>query len=85
MQEGEHFKFIEKLKEKTSSFSDAKITLIDGVRVDYSEGWGLVRASNTTPCLVLRFEGKNKEAMAEVQEKFREVLIGIQPDISLPF
>ena len=85
MQEGEHFKFVEKLKDKASSFSDAKITLIDGIRVDYSEGWGLVRASNTTPCLVLRFEGKNKEAMAAVQEKFREVLIGIKPDINLPF
>jgi len=85
MQEGEHFDFIEKLKEKASAFNDAKITLIDGVRVDYSEGWGLVRASNTTPCLVLRFEGKHEKAMSDVQEKFREVLISIQADIQLPF
>ena len=85
MQEGEHFAFIEKLKEKASYFNDAKITLIDGVRVDYSDGWGLVRASNTTPCLVLRFEGKHEKAMSDVQEKFREVLISIQADIQLPF
>jgi len=61
------------------------VTLIDGIRVDYSTGWGLVRASNTTPCLVLRFEGQTKKAMADVQEKFREVLTSIQPDIQLPF
>lgn len=85
MQEGEHFKFMEKLIEKSAEFTDAEITLIDGIRVDYSDGWGLVRASNTTPCLVLRFEGKNKKVMAEVQEKFREVLTSLQPDINLPF
>ena len=85
MQEGEHFSFIEKLKEKASSFNDAKITLIDGIRVDYSEAWGLVRASNTTPCLVLRFEGKNEKAMADVQAKFRDVLTSIDKNIQLPF
>jgi phosphomannomutase/phosphoglucomutase len=85
MKEGEHFKFIEKLTAKASMFTDAEVTLIDGIRVDYSDGWGLVRASNTTPCLVLRFEGKNKKAMAKVQKKFREILTGIQSDIKLPF
>ncbi len=85
MQEGEHFKFMEKLVAQSSSFTDAEVTLIDGIRVDYAEGWGLVRASNTTPCLVLRFEGKNKAAMSKIQDKFREVLTGIQADIKLPF
>ncbi len=85
MPEGEHFKFIEQLKEKANMFSGAEVTLIDGVRVDYENGWGLVRASNTTPCLVLRFEGKNRAAMAEIQEKFREVLTSIRSDITLPF
>ena len=85
MQEGEHFKFIELLKEKASVFTDAQITLIDGIRVDYKDAWGLVRASNTTPCLVLRFEGQNKKAMAQVQDKFREVLTSIRSDIKLPF
>jgi len=85
MKEGEHFKFMEKFTEKSVEFTDAEITLIDGIRVDYADGWGLVRASNTTPCLVLRFEGKSKSAMAKVQEKFREVLISLQADINLPF
>ena len=85
MKEGEHFKFIEQLKEKASVFSGAKITDIDGLRVDYAEGWGLVRASNTTPCLVLRFEGKTEKAMDDVQEKFREVLTSINKNIQLPF
>lgn len=85
MPEGEHFKFMERLTATSSSFTDAEVTLIDGIRVDYADGWGLVRASNTTPCLVLRFEGKSKAAMAKVQEKFREVLTGIQSDIKLPF
>lgn len=85
MKEGEHFKFMERLVEQSVAFTDAEVTLIDGIRVDYADGWGLVRASNTTPCLVLRFEGKNKAAMGNVQEKFREVLTGLQADISLPF
>ena len=85
MKEGEHHKFMEKLKDKSVEFTDAELTLIDGIRVDYADGWGLVRASNTTPCLVLRFEGKNKKAMAAVQEKFREVLTSLQADIKLPF
>ena len=85
MQEGENFKFMEKFIEKSIEFTDAEITLIDGIRVDYSDGWGLVRASNTTPCLVLRFEGKNKKALVKVQEKFRQVLTGLQADIKLPF
>ena len=85
MPEGEHFKFIDELMKKTSSFSDAEVTMIDGIRVDYSDGWGLVRASNTTPCLVLRFEGKDRAAMARVQEKFREVLTSIRADLKLPF
>ena len=85
MEEGEHFKFMERLTAMSSSFTDAEVTLIDGIRVDYADGWGLVRASNTTPCLVLRFEGKNKASMAKVQEKFREVLTELQSDIKLPF
>ena len=85
MPEGENFKFMEQLKEKSVEFTNAELTLIDGIRVDYSDGWGLVRASNTTPCLVLRFEGKNKKAMATVQEKFREVLTSLKADINLPF
>ncbi|MDH5178233.1 MAG: phosphomannomutase/phosphoglucomutase [Gammaproteobacteria bacterium] len=85
MQEGEHHRFVEILMDKADSFDDANVTMIDGIRVDYPDGWGLVRASNTTPVLVLRFEGKDKEAMQRVQEKFRSVLKSINPNLKLPF
>ena len=84
MTEGAHHAFIEKLLDN-ADFGSANVTMIDGIRADYADGWGLVRASNTTPCLVLRFEGQTKEAMMKVQAKFKEVLHGIDPTLELPF
>mgnify|MGYP001587178658 FL=1 len=68
--QGEQFEAMEKLASKVD-FPDAKITTIDGVRVDYPNGWGLVRPSNTTPCLVLRFEANNEQTLNDIQDKFR--------------
>ncbi|HEB60182.1 MAG TPA: phosphomannomutase/phosphoglucomutase [Gammaproteobacteria bacterium] len=82
--EGENFAFMEKLMEQ-ADFGDANITMIDGVRVDYANGWGLVRASNTTPALILRFEGQDQEALKQVQEKFRKVLRDVDRNVQLPF
>jgi len=84
MEEGAHHAFIDKLLDN-ADFGSANVTMIDGLRADYADGWGLVRASNTTPCLVLRFEGQTKEAMAKVQAKFKEVLHGIDDTLDLPF
>ena len=58
-EEGEHYKFMEKFISQ-ASFENADIITIDGIRVNYADGWGLVRPSNTTPCLVLRFEAKDE-------------------------
>ncbi|HID48154.1 MAG TPA: phosphomannomutase/phosphoglucomutase, partial [Chromatiales bacterium] len=66
-------------------FPDANIIMIDGVRADFEDGWGLVRASNTTPSLILRFEGRDKEALARIQDRFRTLLLEINPGLSLPF
>ncbi len=55
-------------------FTQAKIVDIDGVRVEFDDGWALVRASNTTPCLVLRFEADTQEAMDSVQSRFMTVV-----------
>ena len=55
-------------------FPDAEINTIDGVRVDYENCWGLVRASNTTPCLVLRFEGNDQEALDSIKSQFKDWL-----------
>ena len=69
-EQGQQFSAMDKLS-KHVSFDGAKITTIDGVRVDYPNGWGLVRPSNTTPCLVLRFEADDEKTLKEIQEKFR--------------
>ncbi len=55
-------------------FPGSEINTIDGVRVDYENCWGLVRASNTTPCLVLRFEGNDKEALKSIKNQFKDWL-----------
>jgi phosphomannomutase / phosphoglucomutase len=84
MQEGEHYRFIERFI-AGAKFEGARIVNIDGIRADYEDGWGLVRCSNTTPCLVLRFEGSSEAALKRVQERFREQLLRIDKNLSLPF
>ncbi len=84
MAEGENFKFMDALLDK-ADFASANVTMIDGIRVDYEDGWGLVRASNTTPCLVLRFEGQNEEALKRIEDEFRTVMLEIDPSLNLPF
>ncbi|MDO4709432.1 MAG: phosphomannomutase/phosphoglucomutase [Pseudomonadota bacterium] len=68
-----------------SQFPEARLTSIDGVRADWSDGWGLVRASNTTPILVLRFEAKTPEALQRIQGVFRDALLQLDPGLSIPF
>jgi phosphomannomutase/phosphoglucomutase len=66
-------------------FPDGKINNIDGMRVDFTHGWGLVRASNTTPALVIRFEADTIDAMQDIQDQFKQLMKKIKPDINLPF
>lgn len=68
-----------------ASFPDANVITIDGVRVEFVDSWGLVRASNTTPSLVARFEGNTAQALAAVQEKFKGLLLSVDPDLQIPF
>jgi phosphomannomutase/phosphoglucomutase len=68
-----------------AQWGEANLTTIDGVRVDYPKGWGLVRASNTTPVLVLRFEADNQAELERIQEVFRAQLKTVAPDLQLPF
>ena len=83
MNEGENLQFMESLGDV--EFEGATVSLIDGVRVDWSNRWGLVRASNTTPSLVLRFEGDDEQSLEEVKDTFRKLLLEKRPDMSLPF
>ncbi|WP_266184130.1 phosphomannomutase/phosphoglucomutase [Dyella humicola] len=84
MIEGEHYRFIEKFRQR-ATFGDATLTTIDGVRADWQDGWGLVRASNTTPILVLRFDADNAAALARIQNVFRQQLLATDPSLKLPF
>lgn len=63
----------------------ARLSTMDGLRVDWPDGWGLVRASNTTPILVMRFDADTNAGMARIQQAFREQLHQVEPDLSVPF
>jgi len=82
--EGQHYKFMNKFIDQ-AKFENADIITIDGLRVNYAEGWGLIRPSNTTPCLVLRFEANNEETLAEIQNTFREQILSVDNSLKLPF
>ena len=82
--EGQHYKFMNKFIDQ-AKFENADIITIDGLRVNYADGWGLIRPSNTTPCLVLRFEANNEETLAEIQNTFREQILSVDNSLKLPF
>ena len=84
MKEGESHHFVEEFR-KRAVFEGARMTLIDGVRADWPDGWGLVRASNTTPVLVLRFDADNRDVLARIQDEFRRHLLALAPTMKLPF
>jgi len=72
--------------QKEARFTDPKdIITIDGLRVEYTDGFGLMRPSNTTPVIVLRFEADDAAALKRIQDDFRRVLLKAAPDLSLPF
>jgi phosphomannomutase/phosphoglucomutase len=82
--EGEHHRAIKELV-RQADFPDGKVTTIDGLRVDFPDGFGLVRASNTTPVLVLRFEGDTPQALERIKQRFRELIRSVRPQVELPF
>ncbi len=84
MPEGEPALFIERIKQ-AANFADAAQITIDGLRVEFTDGWGLVRASNTTPTLVFRFEGDDCQALKRIQGLFRDLIHALDPSLVLPF
>ena len=85
MAEGEPFRLLDELK-ASARFTDAQeVIAIDGLRVEYADGFGLARPSNTTPVVVLRFEADNPAALARIQDDFRRVLKAARPALALPF
>jgi phosphomannomutase/phosphoglucomutase len=83
--EGEQHALIAKLKQEAEFPGAREVIVIDGVRVEYADGFGLARASNTTPVIVLRFEADDEKALARIQQEFRRVLTAVKPGIRLPF
>ena len=84
MQEGAPQVFIKKLLEN-AHFDAARVSTIDGLRADFEDGWGLVRASNTTPVLVLRFEADTEQALSRIMGEFRRVMLQVDAGLELPF
>ena len=83
--EGEHFALIRTLQSQAKFAGAVNVIDIDGLRVEYADGFGLMRASNTTPVIVLRFEADNDLAIKRIQDQFRAVLLAAKPDARLPF
>jgi phosphomannomutase/phosphoglucomutase len=84
MQEGENHDFVEAFI-FAARFDGARISTIDGLRADFDDGWGLVRASNTTPILVVRFDAETEEALIRIKASFRSQMLAVNPGLELPF
>ena len=85
LKEGENYALIDALQ-KNARFDDAREVIdIDGVRVEYADGFGLARSSNTTPVVVLRFEADSEAALRRIQEDFRRAILGVWPEALLPY
>jgi len=83
--EGEAFTLLDNIKANATFAGAKEVNRIDGVRVEYEDGFGLARPSNTTPVVVMRFEADNDAAMARIQEQFRRAILAEKPDAQLPF
>jgi phosphomannomutase/phosphoglucomutase len=83
--EGEQHSLVSKLQADANFPGASDVIRIDGLRVEYPDGFGLARASNTTPVIVLRFEADNQAALSRIQREFRRVLSAAKPGVELPF
>jgi phosphomannomutase/phosphoglucomutase len=85
MQEGQPHALIARLQAQGKFPSATHISTIDGVRAEYNDGFGLARASNTTPVIVLRFEGDTQQDIERIKAEFRTALLTLEPGLTLPF
>ena len=83
--EGENHALVTRMQEQASFPGSTEVITIDGLRVEYPDGFGLVRASNTTPVLVCRFESDTDEGLARIQSALRDAVLAAKPDAKLPF
>ena len=66
-------------------FDDARLVELDGLRVEFANGWGLIRPSNTTPSLTFRFEADDEGGLEQIKARFRDLLSRVAPDMKAPF
>jgi len=83
--EGENFALVDRLRREARFDGATDVITIDGVRVEYPDGFALARPSNTTPVVVIRFEADTPEALARIQDGFRRAILAVAPAASLPF
>ncbi len=81
--EGEPHMLVERLMTRADFAAPAQLSVIDGIRVDWPDGFGLIRASNTTPVLVLRFEGQTQEALHRIEVEMLALLRSVKPDAQI--
>jgi len=85
LQDGENFALIAKLQRDAEFPGADRVVTIDGLRVEYPDGFGLARSSNTTPTVVMRFEAESSTALARIQAEFKRVILAAMADAQLPF
>ncbi|MES2129002.1 MAG: phosphomannomutase/phosphoglucomutase [Pseudomonadota bacterium] len=85
LNEGENVALMDKLRADAKFDGAEQIITIDGLRVEYADGFGLARSSNTTPVVVMRFEAESPEALARIQGEFKRVILAAKADAALPF
>ncbi len=85
LEEGENFSIIDQLQKKGHFPGAQDILTLDGVRVEYPDGFGLARSSNTTPVIVLRFEADEARALERIQQDFKREILKLKPDAHLPY
>ena len=83
LKEGEPFRIVEALVQ-SAVFKNAEVSCIDGLRVDFENGFGLVRASNTTPSIIMRFESTSQQVLDSIIGQFRRELRKVRPDLDIP-
>ena len=81
--DGEPYRVVVELQAQARFNGDAQVNTIDGLRVDWADGFGLIRASNTTPVLVLRFEGQTSEALERIRQTMMGLLLSVKPDAAV--
>ena len=85
MPESEHESFMVTLIQVLENSPGGEVSDIDGVRIEFEDGWGLARPSNTSPNIVMRFEGENEAALERIKGVFKDGILSVKSDAELPF